>query len=117
MLDIDLSFPRRTLDEFVDLVRAVDAAAVDDEVGAVEWKDTLDLTKLEHVVKISRWIIGVANRSPRAAADQCGGLAFLLIGDRRSDATSHPTLAVGGRNRPVDVERCMTTWLAVDQWR
>ncbi|HEY5881965.1 MAG TPA: hypothetical protein VIU11_23860 [Nakamurella sp.] len=91
MLDIDLSFPRRTLDEFVDLVRAVDAAAVDDEVEAVEWKDTLDLTKLEHVVKISRWIIGVANRSPRAAADQCGGLAFLLIG-------AGPTVTAGMRS-------------------
>jgi hypothetical protein len=31
-------------------------------------------------VKISRRIIGVANRSPPAAADQCGGLAYLLIG-------------------------------------
>lgn len=79
-IDIDISGPLRGPRDLQRLVDAVVAAGSADETGWLECKSDLDLTKAEGRYKVARAVLGFANRMPDAAANACGGLAYLLIG-------------------------------------
>lgn len=80
-LQIDSSRALRTHDQLVTLVRAIVAAAPEDESRAVEWKSSYpDLTSSEASFAIARAILGLSNRSVRVASTAFEGVGYVVIG-------------------------------------
>ena len=62
------------------LTKEVHAGIVGSETDWIEWKSTLDLTRTPGRFEASRQILGMANRVPGLARQNCGGYGYILVG-------------------------------------
>lgn len=80
VLDFD---PTEAVHRPADLARLVDAvgrAAPEDETDWLEWKRSGDLTGKETQFKLSKEILGLANRDPVDASRFVGGYGYVIVG-------------------------------------
>jgi len=66
--------------EWRDLLDAVFTGEISGETDWIEWKSSLDLGKSSSLEKISKTIVGFANRPPSTANSPLGGVALMVIG-------------------------------------
>lgn len=79
-IDIDVREAMRRPSELVALVEAIVAADAEDEATWVEWKSKLTLGVAADNFEVAKAVLSFANRLPDAAAQVCGGLAYVVVG-------------------------------------
>lgn len=79
-IDIDVREAMRRPSELVALVEAIVAADAEDEATWVEWKSRLTLGLAGDNFEVAKAVLSFANRLPDAAAQVCGGLAYVIVG-------------------------------------
>jgi hypothetical protein len=84
-LNIDSSRALRRPSELASLVQAILGASPNDESTWVEWKNGLVPSDKAGQVAIAVNILGMANRSPDAAAQHAEGFAYVVIGAEPGD--------------------------------
>jgi hypothetical protein len=62
------------------LVAAIEQAHPHDETDWIEWKSQLNLSLTEHIVQVSRHILGMANRDTEVASRTAGGCGYVVVG-------------------------------------
>lgn len=62
------------------LAKKIHAGVVGSETDWLEWKSALDLTTTAGRFEASRQILGMANRVPGLARQNCGGYGYILVG-------------------------------------
>ncbi len=80
-LTLDTSRQFRSVNELVELVRAISSApSTESEPDWLEWKREADLTNRSWMARVARYIAGFANRDPVVAKGWAGGCSYLVIG-------------------------------------
>lgn len=110
------------------LAKEIHAGIIGSETDWLEWKSTLDLTTAPGRFEVSRQILGMANRVPGLARQNCGGHGYILVGvepgampgtDRLDPAQLHDGInpylgATGPAWRPRYIQVDNATILAIE---